>query len=303
MRRRRRRWRPTAGAVILLVSLLAVVAGIMFGRALIGSLDRGAPVASGGQTGTGAQPGQTGQSGQTNQTGQGSQTGQTGGSAGGVVQVPINLPAVVTFTVQAGRFDSRANAENLVASLTKAGYPAWGAQAPPYRVFVGMYADKKNAAALATKLKAERPSDCGEAWTTSIAAPAINKTIAGSDRAALTAAGAAFRTVAELVDQEAALWDARAKGTLKSADLKAFVDKYSPELSKVLADLRAATGGDATLRDKAMTVAVAAQNNLAKVNALTANGATSAYNDAISSLIELVELYAAAVVVLTPIGN
>lgn len=317
MRRRRRRWRPTAGAVILLVSLLAVVAGIMFGRALIASLDRGTAVASGGQTGTRAQPGQTGQSGQTNQTspsgqaGAGTEAGQpsgsgagsTGGSAGAIAQVTFDLPAVVTFTVQAGRFDSRANAQNLVASLTKAGYPAWGAQAPPYRVYVGMYADKKNAAALAAKLKAERPSDCGEAWTTSIAAPAINKTVSGADRATLTAVGVALRTVAGLIGQEAGLWDARAKGTLKSADVKAFVDRYSPEVSKALADLRAATGGDMTLRDKAVSVALAAQGNLTKVGALTSNAAASAYNDAISSLIELAELYAAAVVILTPIGN
>lgn len=313
MRRRRRRWRPTAGAVILLVSLLAIAAGIMFGRALIASLDGGTPVASREQAGTGAQSSQTGQGGQTSQTGQsgqpsaGTATGQSSGSgagsAGTEAQATFDLPAVVTFTVQAGRFDSRSNAENLVAALTKAGYPAWGARTPPYRVFVGMYADKKNAAELAAKLKAERPGDCGEAWTTSIAAPALNKTVSGADRATLTAASTALRTVAGLINQEAALWDARARGTLKSADVKAFVDRCSPEVNKALADLRATSGGDAALRDKAMAVLVAAQGNLTKVNALTSSATNSTYNDAISSLIDLAELYAATVVILTPTGS
>lgn len=307
MRRRHRRWHVTTGAIILLVCLAAIGAGVVFGRTIIGALGHRAPTAAGGgqidaggQSGSGSPTGQAGQTGQTGQTGQ---SGQAGGPAPVIAEVQFSLPGLVTFNVQAGRFDSRDNADNLVTSLIKAGYPAWSTGAPPYRVYVGAFADKKNAIALATKLKAERPGDCGSAWATSIAAPSINKTVSGTDKAGLEAISTALATVSEMAAKEAALWDARAKDALKPADLKALSDAYSAKLSKAASDVRAASAADSALRDKTLTAIVAAQNNLAKVNSLAAGGTSGQYSDASASLIEVTELYAEAVATLTPVGN
>lgn len=306
--RRRRRWHATPGAIMILVIFLAIVAGVLFGRTILSALNN-RPPATTDNSQTGAPPADTGgageQSGQTGQSGESGASGQAGSGepAGTVAEIPFKLPALVTFNVQAGRFDSRDNADKLVASLTKAGYPAWSTTAPPYRVYVGSYADKKNAAALAEKLKTERPADCGSAWTTSIAAPAIDKTIAGTDKAALEALATALQTVSEMAAKEAALWDARAKGTLQAAALKALNDAYGAKLSKAAADIRATSGGDQTLRDKTLGTVVAAQNNLGKVAALANGGTNAQYVDAATSLIQLSELYADAVVTLTPVGD
>ncbi|MGE5560626.1 MAG: SPOR domain-containing protein [Chloroflexota bacterium] len=306
MRRRRRTWHPTTGAIVLLVIIVAIGAGILFGRTIIGLLGLGKPpVVDAGNNGTGNQG--TGQTNTGGQSGTGSPSGTGGQSGAGgtpaIVEVPFKIPALVTFNVQAGRFDNRDNASKLVTALTKAGYPAWSTQSPPYRVFVGSFADKKNANTLAAKLKAERPTDCGAAWTTSIAAPAIDKTMVGTDQTALASINTALQTVSEFATKEAMLWDARANDKLAAADLTALADAYSARLSKSSTDVKAATAVDSALRDKTLKAVVAAQNNLAKLKSLASGGTQAQYVEAAASLIEVSELYADAVAALTPVGN
>jgi hypothetical protein len=244
VRRNRRRWhfRPGKFVLVIAVVLVALGVGLLFGRVVGGLL---ASARSGGAaeptTGTG-QPGTGG----TQPTTGGTQptTGTTPPTTGttdpAIAEVAFKLPSVAIFTVQAGRFDSRDNATQLVTALTKAGYPAWGTETPPYKVFVGLFADKKVAATVTAKLKTDRP-ECSEAWTTSIAAPLIDKQVSGTDAKMLTAAAAGLKSVAEIINREAALSDARSRGTLKAADLTALCDAYRDKLKTGLADLRAAT--------------------------------------------------------------
>jgi hypothetical protein len=313
VRRNRRRWhfRPGKFVLVIAVVLVALGVGLLFGRVVGGLL---ASARSGGAaeptTGTG-QPGTGGTqptTGGTQPTTGGTQptTGTTPPTTGttdpAIAEVAFKLPSVAIFTVQAGRFDSRDNATQLVTALTKAGYPAWGTETPPYKVFVGLFADKKVAATLTTKLKTDRP-ECSAAWTTSIAAPLIDKQISGTDAKMLTAAAAGLKSVAEIISREAALSDARSRGTLKAADLTALCDAYRDKLKTELADLRAATGGDAALREHVMSVILLAQGNLSQVADLAATGTDAKYNAAVTSLLRLTETYADAVVLLTPTGQ